>query len=101
MPAGPSNRCQFLFVDDDAGFLKSLTTLIKENYQAWTFLTASNQVQAEKHLKVQHVDLVVLTVETQLMNAVDFLRQLKRTHPGQRVVMLSGCLDETACKTAI
>ena len=102
MPENPSKRYQFLFVDDDQEFLATLTALLKHISKAhWAFRTASNHAQALEHLKAQPVDVVVLDIEMPVMDGIEFLRLLGRTHPGLRVVMLSARLDERARKTSM
>jgi CheY-like chemotaxis protein len=102
MPDEPSKRYQFLFVDDDPVFLASLTGLLKQMSKAhWAFRTATNHAQAMEHLKAQPVDIIVLDIEMPVMDGIEFLRLLRRTHPSQRVVMLSARLDETARKTSM
>jgi CheY-like chemotaxis protein len=102
MSEDPSKRHQFLFVDDDPAFLSTLTGLLKQISKAhWAFRTATNHAQALEHLKAQPVDIVVLDIEMPVMDGIEFLRLLGRTHPGQRVVMLSARLDEAARKTSM
>jgi CheY-like chemotaxis protein len=43
----------------------------------------------------------VLDIEMPVMDGIEFLRLLRRTNPGQRVVMLSGRLDEAARKNSM
>ena len=102
MPEEPSKRYQFLFVDDDPTFLAMLTAMLKQISKAnWAFRTANNHSQALEHLKAQPVDIVVLDIEMPVMDGIEFLRLLQRTHPGLRVVMLSARLDETARKNSM
>src|SRR5438093_1358510 len=102
MPEESPKRYQFLFVDDDPVFLTTLTNLLKQiSHANWGFRTASNHSQALLHLKAQPVDVVVLDIEMPVMDGIEFLRLLQRTHPGLRVVMLSARLDETARKTSM
>ena len=102
MPEETVKRHQFLFVDDDPDFLSTLTTLLKEISKAhWAFRTATNHSQALEHLKAQPVDIVVLDVEMPVMDGIEFLRLLRRTHTAQRVVMLSGHVEETLRKSAM
>jgi two-component system chemotaxis response regulator CheB len=97
-----SKRHQFLFVDDDPVFLGALTTFLKQLSKAnWAFRTATNHSQALEHLKAQPVDLIVLDIEMPVMDGIEFLRLLQRTHPGQKVVMLSARLDENARKQSM
>jgi CheY-like chemotaxis protein len=102
MPEESSQRYQFLFVDDEPEFLAALTSQLKEISKAhWAFRTATNHSQALAQLKAQPVEIIVLDVEMPVMDGVEFLRLLRHTHPAQRVVMLSGRMDETVRKSAI
>ena len=102
MPEETIKRSQFLFVDDEPEFLAALTSQLKEFSKAhWAFRTATNHSQALEQLKAQPVEIIVLDVEMPVMDGVEFLRLLRHTHPAQRVVMLSGRLDETVRKSAI
>src|SRR5215831_13418831 len=95
-------RYQFLFIDDDPEFLATLTGLLKQISKAhWAFRTATNHSQALEHLKAQPVEIVVTDIEMPVMDGIEFLRLLRRTHPGQRVVMLSARLDESARNEAM
>src|SRR5215471_11072713 len=97
-----AKRYQFLFVDDDPVFLATLTGLLKQISKAgWAFRTATNHMQALEQLKAQPVEILVLDVEMPVMDGIEFLRLLRRTNPGQRVVMLSARLDEGARKTSM
>ena len=102
MPEDPSKRYQFLFVDDDPTFLATVTAMLKQLSKAnWAFRTANNHSQALEHLKAQPVDVVVLDIEMPVMDGIEFLRLLQKTHPGLKVVMLSARLDEGARKTSM
>jgi CheY-like chemotaxis protein len=98
---GPKRK-QLLFVDDDPACLETITSLLKRMSQGqWAMRTATNHSQALEHLKAQPVDAVVLDVEMPVMDGIEFLRLLGRTHPGQQVVMLTGRVDETTRKRAM
>src|SRR5258706_12458175 len=102
MPEEPSKRYQFLFVDHDPVFLTVLSGLLKQISKAhWAFRTSSNHSQALDHLKAQPVDVVVLDIEMPVMDGIEFLRLIGRTHPGLKVVMLSARLDEGPRKTSM
>jgi CheY-like chemotaxis protein len=95
-------RKQFLLVDDEADVLSTLSALLKKLSDGqWVLRTATNHSQALEQLKAQPVDAVVLDVEMPVMDGIEFLRLLARTHPGQQVVMLSGRIDENTRKTAL
>jgi CheY-like chemotaxis protein len=95
-------RKQFLLVDDDQECLTTITSILKELSKGqWALRTATNHSQALEQLKAQAVDAVVLDVEMPVMDGIEFLRLLGRTHPGQQVVMLTGRVDEGTRKTAL
>ena len=95
-------RKQFLLVDDEVDCLTTLTALLKKlSNGQWAIRTATNHSQALEQLKGEPVDAVVLDVEMPVMDGIEFLRLLGRTHPGQQVVMLTGRVDETTRKNAL
>jgi CheY-like chemotaxis protein len=96
-------RKQFLFVDDDPDYLTTITGVLKRMSKGeWAIRTATNHSQALEHLKAQQsVDAVVLDVQMPIMDGIEFLRLLQRTHPGLQVVMLTDHPDENARKTAL
>jgi CheY-like chemotaxis protein len=102
MPEESSQRRQYLVVDDDPQFLTAVTASLKELSEGRCAIrTATNHSHALEQLKAQPVDAVVLDVEMPVMDGIEFLRLLGRTHPGQQVVMLSGRVDEAARKTCL
>jgi CheY-like chemotaxis protein len=88
-------RKQFLFVDDDTNFLAGIRQLFSEMSKgSWEIFTAENHSQALGLLRQQSVDVVVLDLEMPVMDGLQFLRLLARTHPGQQVVILTGRATE-------
>lgn len=86
-----TRRKQLLFVDDDASFLAGLRDLFAEMSKgSWEMFTAESHAQALTLMQKQRMDLVVLDVGMPVMDGLQFLRLLGRTHPGQPVVMLTG-----------
>jgi CheY-like chemotaxis protein len=95
-------RKQFLFVDDSADYLATVTAALKqESKNQWAIRTATNHSQALEQLKGQPVDIVVLDVEMPVMDGIEFLRLLARTNPGQQVVLLTERVEESTRKTAL
>jgi CheY-like chemotaxis protein len=83
-------RNQFLFVDDDAGFLASIQELFSEMAGGrWDVFTAENHSQALALLGRVRVDIVVLDIGMPVMDGIQFLQLLGRTHPSQQVAMLT------------
>lgn len=83
-------RKHFLFVDDDAEFLSSVRDFFGALSQGtWEIHLAQNHAQAFAALQKQKMDLIVVDIGMPIVDGVQFLRLLNRTHPGQQVVMLT------------
>jgi CheY-like chemotaxis protein len=95
-------RKSFLFVDDDAEFLVGIQELFSEMARGrWDVFTAENHAQALALLAKLRVDVVVLDIGMPMMDGIQFLQLLGRTHPGQPAVMLTGELTEERRKTCL
>lgn len=97
MTGDTPKRKRFLFVDDDAGFLAGIREVFSEMGRGtWEIFTAENHAQALAQMRKQPMDVVVLDLDMPVMDGVQFLRLLGRTHPGQQVAILTGrATDET------
>lgn len=95
MPTESLRPKKFLFVDDDTNFLAGIRQLFSEMSKGtWEIFTAENHSQALGVLRQQPVDVVVLDLEMPVMDGLQFLRLLSKTHPGQQVVILTGRATE-------
>jgi CheY-like chemotaxis protein len=91
---------RFLFVDDDENLLKVFKEMFLGMAKGrWEIATAQNHRQALRELESKAVDVVVLDFNMPVMDGIEFLRLLRRTHPAQKVVMLSAQPDENIKKT--
>jgi CheY-like chemotaxis protein len=80
-----------LLVDDDVEFIQVLKDhLVKKRDPSWIVHTAKNYSEGLECLKVNPVDLVVLDIQMPVMDGLQFLTLLKRSHPALPVVVLSG-----------
>jgi CheY-like chemotaxis protein len=102
MTADAARPKRFLFVDDDAAFLSGLKELFAEMSRgSWEIFTAENHAQGLAHLQRQRMDVVVLDINMPVMDGIQFLRLLGRTHPDQQVVMLTGLATDENRKTCL
>jgi CheY-like chemotaxis protein len=86
---------KFIFVDDDPGFLSTIKELFTAMGKgSWEVFTAENHAQTLEILQQQRVEVIVLDIGMPIMDGVQFLRLINRTHPGQQVVMLTGEASE-------
>lgn len=102
MTGDNSTRKRFLFVDDDAAFLGILRDLFLEMSRgSWDISTASNHAEMLAQLQRQRMDLIVLDVGMPVMDGVQLLRLLARTHPNQQIVMLTSTINEETRKACL
>lgn len=81
----------FLFVDDSNDFLSAAQEVFADlSKGTWRIHTALNHAEALNILSRERLDVVVLDVDMPVMDGVQFLQLLGRTHPGQQVVILTG-----------
>lgn len=86
-----ARKKQILFVDDEAPLLEVFSLLFGQLSQGrWEITTAQNHAEALAVLQARKVDLVVLDIGMPVMDGVQFLKLLGRTHPALQVVMLTG-----------
>lgn len=95
-------RKQFLFVDDDSGFLKGIRQVFGEmSGGSWEIFTAENHGQALALMQQRRVEVVVLDLDMPVMDGLSFLRLLGRTHPGQQVVIWTGRATEESRRACL
>lgn len=95
-------RKQFLFVDDDAEFLSGIRDFFGTlSNGTWEIHLAQNHAQAFAELQKQKMDLIVVDIGMPVVDGVQFLRLLNRTHPGQQVVMLTALATEERRKECL
>jgi len=93
---------QFLFVDDSHEFLSDIKDIFTEMSRgSWNIFTAENHAQALAVLQKQRIDVVVVDVDMPVMDGLQFLRLLGRTHPELQVVMLTGHTEEETRKACL
>lgn len=97
-----AKRKRFLFVDDDVALLALLRELFGEMSKGgWEIFTAANHAQALAELQRHRMDVVVLDISLPVMDGIQFLLLLRRSHPDQQVVMLTGNATEANRKTCL
>jgi CheY-like chemotaxis protein len=93
---------QLLFVDDDKEFLIGIREVFSEQSRgSWEIHTAENHAQALGLLQRRRMNVIVLDFEMPVMDGLQFLRLLGRTHPGQQVVVWTGRPTETNRKACL
>ncbi len=86
---------KFIFVDDDPAFLGTIRELFTAMGKgSWEVFTAENHAQTLEILQRERVEVIVLDIGMPIMDGIQFLRLINRTHPGQQIVMLTGEASE-------
>lgn len=97
----PIKQYQLLFVDDDSDFL----TMIRDFFAAldentWQIHCASSADQALQMLKTRKVDLVISDINMPMLDGIQFLHILNRSHPNlKKAVITANATEEkrSAC----
>lgn len=97
-----TRKKSFLFVDDNSEFLSTVKEIFSALAQdTWGIQTAASHAEALEILSQNRPDVVVLDVDMPVMDGLQFLQLLGRTHPGQQVVMLTGKASEETRRRAL
>jgi len=97
-----ARKKQILFLDDDGALLGVFRELFSAMSQGgWEVSTAQNHAEALAVLQTKKADLVVLDIGMPVMDGIQFLRLLGRSHPGLQVVMLTGVATDEKRKECL
>lgn len=91
----PATTRRVLFVDDDVGFLGTVSELMSVLSEGhWEVLTADSASRAFAVLQAQTVDLAVIDVQMGVMDGIQMLSMLNRGYPNVQKVVLTGHASE-------
>ena len=79
---------KILAVDDDAGFLHSLESLL--HYKKYMVESFTNPLQAEKRFSEERFDCVLLDVMMPGLDGISLLKRLQERRPTVPIIMISG-----------
>ena len=83
---------KFLVVDDEKGVVNELKELLEmRDYKVYS---ATSGEEALSIMKKENPNIVVLDILMPGMDGIEVLRQIKKTHPKTRVIMLTAVEDE-------
>ena len=78
---------RILVVDDDEGACSAMSRILtREGYDV---VVAANGFEALNHLRNSSVDLIISDINMPEMNGMVFLRELKESHPGSNIIMIT------------
>ncbi|HUA69343.1 MAG TPA: response regulator [Candidatus Saccharimonadales bacterium] len=97
----PPKQYQLLFVDDDSDFLAMIRDFFASlGEKIWQIHCANSADQALEFLKTRKVDLVVSDVNMPMLDGIQFLHILNRSHPNlKKAVITANATEEkrSAC----
>ena len=97
----PTKQYQILFVDDDPDFLAMIQDFFATlGEQIWQIHCVTSADQALEFLKVRKIDLVVTDVNMPMLDGIQFLHILGRSHPDlKKAVITANATEEkrSAC----
>jgi len=84
------DRVRILLADDDPQVLAITARIL--NRQSWEVVTAASGQEAIESWPVggEPFDLIILDVNMPAMNGYEAFRELRRLHPGARILFISG-----------
>ncbi len=88
-----------LFVDDEKGILKALRRVFID--EQWNLYFATSGSEGLKILKENNVDLVISDVRMPEMDGIEFLTQVRKTHPHVVRIYLTGYADQQSMVKAL
>jgi len=89
---------KFLVVDDEKGVVDELKELLE--MRSYRVYSATSGEQALLIMKKENPNIVILDILMPGMDGIEVLRQIKKTHPKTRVIMLTAVEDEGMKKMA-
>ena len=97
----PPKQYQLLFVDDDGDFLAMIRDFFATlGEETWQIHCATSADQALEMLKIRKIDLVVSDVNMPMLDGIQFLHILNRSHPDlKKAVITANATEEkrSAC----
>lgn len=91
--AGAFHPRVVLVVDDEADILESLKDILEATHDNMTVLTAASGAEGLQALQGHQVDLILSDYKMPKMNGLEFLAEVRKTHPKTPVVLITAFPD--------
>ena len=97
----PNNPPVTIFVVDDEPMLLEMAVMILEplHFRVRTFHDPQTAL-AEFSVADPRPELIVTDYAMHAMTGIDLIRECRRIHPKQKVILVSGSVDESICTKA-
>lgn len=83
----PKNAKRILIVDDEENSRLALARLLSK--EGYLVDTVSNGFEALTHLREHDVNLIITDINMPEMDGISFLRELNKSFPGNKVIMIT------------
>ncbi len=90
---------KFLVVDDEPGVVDQVRDLLE--VRDYAVVTAMSGEKALELVKMESPNIVVLDIRMPGISGIDVLREIKKSHPKIRVIMLTGVEDDATKNEAM
>jgi len=93
------DRIRVLIVDDSAVIRRLLSDLLKEDPEIEVVGMAGNGEQAIPKVQQLHPDIITLDMEMPIMDGIETLKALRKTHPKLPIIMFSTLTERGSIAT--
>lgn len=93
------DKIRVLIVDDSAVIRRLLSDLLKEDSQIEVVGMAGNGEQAIPKVQQLHPDIITLDMEMPVMDGIETLKALRKTHPKLPIIMFSTLTERGSSAT--
>ncbi len=86
---------RFLLVDDDPALLHCLCDLLTYRLRPAVVILRASSDHVVADVIEGHYDVVVCDLKMPHQDGLAVIRQVKAVNPGQRIILITGCIDES------
>lgn len=90
---------KFLIVDDEPDVVSQVGELF--TLRNYAVVTATSGTKALEQMKKEKPNIVILDIRMPDINGIDVLKEIKKTYPKTRVIMLTGIEDDVTKNMAM
>ena len=86
---------RILLVDDDPALLQSLCDMLTYRLRPAVVIVQASSDHVVADVTDGHYDVVVCDFKMPHQDGLAVIRQVKAVNPGQRIILITGCIDES------
>jgi CheY-like chemotaxis protein len=86
---------RILLVDDDPALLHGLCDMLTHRLRPAVVVVQASSDNVVATVREGHYDVVVCDLKMPGQDGFDVIRQIKRTIPDQRIILITGCIEKS------